>query len=333
MRVILVGNYGAGNIGDEALREYFLSAFPDLEWSVVSASPIGLNELPRLPFGVRSFFSNWVRTISAIKHADALVFGGGTLFTDTESVFASIMWWTYAATARFFGTPYCLAFQGVGPFHSGIARLFTRSVYEHAAFVSVRDEVSLQRIGEWKIKSEPVLTFDPAFLRFSNFAAAEMQRLGPKPGVSAAEHKKGKVLVIIPRWNSTESFYEAIPTYAAEQWDAVRILMLEPSAKEEQVARDLQALFKNAVIVPVGSVSELLEEIAQASLVLTQRYHGAIAAAALNIPFETFSQRKGDKLEALSGILAKKLELFSRLTLGQEALDQCLRKCIRLSGA
>ncbi len=315
MQCVLVGNYGAKNIGDEALREYFLSAFPDVDWRVISANPSAPSELPRLPCGIRSLFGNWLKTLRAIRKADALVFGGGTLFTDTESIFACVMWWIYTVAARFHGTKYALAFQGVGPFHSPIARSFAKSAYTHASFITVRDEESLKRVGEWKTKVRPIRTFDPALKRFSEAT--------PNPRV--------KTLVVIPRWNSTESFFEAIPTYAKEEWDGVRVLMMEPSTKEESVARDIAALFPKAEVIALRSVQELLTEVSAASLVLTQRYHGAIAAAALNVPFETLPQRPGDKLDALSGILAKKAELFSWLTLGQESLGEFLRKSIRLS--
>ena len=34
MRLLLVGNYGVGNLGDEALREYFLKRFPEVQGEV-----------------------------------------------------------------------------------------------------------------------------------------------------------------------------------------------------------------------------------------------------------------------------------------------------------
>lgn len=74
MHCVLIGNYGVGNFGDEALKEYFLSAFPDITWSVVSARPSG-EELPRLPGGFRSLFSHWWKTLGAIRNTDAVVFG------------------------------------------------------------------------------------------------------------------------------------------------------------------------------------------------------------------------------------------------------------------
>ena len=115
MRCVLVGNYSVGNIGDEALKEYFLSEFPDISWSVVSANPTDPRDVPRLPLGIRSLFTNWWKTINAIRHADALIFGGGSLFTDIESVWACVIWRAYALLASWCKVPVMLAFQGAGP--------------------------------------------------------------------------------------------------------------------------------------------------------------------------------------------------------------------------
>jgi len=74
MRLLLVGNYGVGNLGDEALKEYFLTRFPEIDWIVVSANP-RTGEVARLPMGIRSFFwLRWMATLRAYREADGVVF-------------------------------------------------------------------------------------------------------------------------------------------------------------------------------------------------------------------------------------------------------------------
>jgi polysaccharide pyruvyl transferase WcaK-like protein len=55
----------------------------------------------------------------------------------------------------------------------------------------------------------------------------------------------------------------------------------------------------NGVVVPIRTVDDLVREIGTSSFVLTQRYHGALAALALGIPFEAVAQGEGDKLADL----------------------------------
>lgn len=316
MRCVLVGNYGAGNIGDEALREYFLTAFPGVTWTVVSARP-RQGEVPRLPLGPFSFFSPWWKTLSAIKNADALVFGGGSLFTDLESVKACVLWWMYAGAARFFGTPYMLAFQGVGPFRTAFGRMLAASAVRHAAFLSVRDEESLERVRDLGAGAEPILTFDPAFALF-------------------AAHRKsapaGQSLVIIPRANSNGRFFAAVSEKLRGQWDGISILLLEPE-REGGVARRLQAIAPGARVAPVRSVGQLLTEMAPASSAIVQRYHGALAALAMNIPVEIVPQGAGDKMEALNTKITEQgsqsQRWLSAIDSGKKALEDILKTLAR----
>lgn len=285
MRCVLVGNYGVGNIGDEALREYFLFAFPDVEWLVVSANPKNSTDIPRLPMGIRSFFTPWWKTIFAIRSADAVVFGGGSLFTDIESVWACVLWRMYAIVAKFFGTPYILAFQGVGPFLTKLGERLASKTYEEAAAISVRDEDSMQRLASMKMRASPVVSFDPAFAYF-----IERGRSLPQ--------KEGRNLVIIPRLNSKQNFFDRAFEFASSKWDSITIVLLEPE-KEQKVARHLAALLPSSTIVKIHSVDELLAAVSGASFVFSQRFHGALAALALQKEFEVLPQKEGDKMDTL----------------------------------
>jgi hypothetical protein len=54
------------------------------------------------------------------------------------------------------------------------------------------------------------------------------------------------------------------------------------------------------LIVPIRSVMDLETALADVSLIVTQRYHGAVAALATRTPFETVPQNDGDKLASAS---------------------------------
>ncbi|MEK7137506.1 MAG: polysaccharide pyruvyl transferase family protein, partial [Patescibacteria group bacterium] len=142
MQYLLVGNYGVSNAGDEILREYFLERFPEIDWKVLSAHP-EKGEFPRFPAGLRSFFSlRWLSTLRELRKADGMVFGGGSLLTDTESVRACFIWFLHAAAAWLLHKPIILAFQGIGPFRTKAGEWCSRWVVRRAAFISVRDEES-----------------------------------------------------------------------------------------------------------------------------------------------------------------------------------------------
>ena len=313
MQCVLVGNYGVGNIGDEALREYFLSEFPEIEWVCVSASPKGEHEVPRLPLGLRSLVAPWWRTISAIRSADALIFGGGSLFTDVESVWACLLWRSYASLATLFGTPYMLAFQGAGPWKTALGRRLARKTYLHASFISVRDAESLQRVRGLGEVKDPVLTFDPAFALFAKY---------PKTPVT------NRTLIISPRANSSEQFFASVSDRLKTKWDAVRVLLMEPQ-EERGVADRLRTMIPSCSVVEITSVSQLLMEIGGATEAVVQRFHGALAALALDVPFEIVPQAPKDKMAALSEAVKSagaREEWLVFVSKGAEELRSALQK-------
>lgn len=313
MKCVLVGNYGVGNIGDEALKEYFLSEFPEIEWSVVSANTAEKRDTPRLPLGVRSLFTPWWKTISKIRHADALVFGGGSLFTDIESVWACVIWRTYAILASWFRVPVMLAFQGAGPWKTDLGLRLAKKTYQSAAFISVRDEDSLRRLEVFRLSHQPTLSFDPAFAFFATH---------PRSTV-------GQRLVLIPRANSNEKFFEEAQKKLSENFSDVRILLMQPDDTERRVGERLKAMCSApASVIELTSVQHLLDEVSTASEVLSQRFHGTLAAFAMGVPARSVPQHAGDKMDTLNERMndgSARTALLTTVKTGADSLRQGMR--------
>lgn len=280
LRCILVGNYGADNIGDEVLKEYFLASFPDVRWTVTGI------DVPRLPFGIRSFFRCWPKTLLTYACSDCVVFGGGSLFTDSESVFACVLWWWHGFVAWMLGKPVLLAFQGVGPFRTTFGERCARFVFQRATFISVRDEASMKRVQEWKTVCAPVLTADPALLLFSRFGSVRKLR--------------GR-LTIIPRTHLPSTFRALVEKALAEKPCEVQIVLMQPK-DERKIAADLSRLLgavPHRLFAP-STTEALLTCIGSSTQVVSARYHGALAALALGVPVTVCPQVSGDKLDMLS---------------------------------
>jgi polysaccharide pyruvyl transferase WcaK-like protein len=310
MRCLLIGNYGVGNIGDEALREYFETTFKDIDWLVMTAHGKGEREVCRMPFGLRSFFRPWWRTIAQMRRCDAVIYGGGSLFTDVESAKACGIWWWQAVWARMLGVPVLMAFQGVGPVNTRLGCWLTQWVLCRCVFLSVRDEKSVERA--YKVAG-PVMTikvvqsFDPVFGLLLRKKSQRTQKL-----------------LIIPRANSTSAFFEeAVQAAHQRTWQEVSILLMHPQSDRpvaEMLIEKLKPL--NVKVVDVLSLTQLAEEVATGELVITQRYHGGIAALALDVPFMAVSQSEGDKLESLRGLQAEKCG--QQVAMGEQALRDAL---------
>ena len=316
MKYLLVGNYGVENLGDEALKDYFLKSFPEVNWAVVSARPQP-GEYLRFPAGLRSLLSPWWKTFGALIKSDGMVLGGGSLFTDAESIYACFLWWWQIFFARLFRKKVILAFQGIGPFRTSLGAFFARSVVRSATSISVRDEESFERVKTWfspadrSAKREGsnknvVQTFDPVF--------------------SVVQSDKTEVedcnnLVIIPRNNSSISFIEkANKLIDSGKWNEVVILSLKPDDPEEQkVCESLEEK-----VIPIRTLCDLETEVQKASKVLSQRYHGALVALALGKEFEVVEQQKGDKLYVLESLKGNHVRCSELIRNGEEELRRAM---------
>jgi polysaccharide pyruvyl transferase WcaK-like protein len=310
MRYVLIGNYGVQNLGDEALKEYFLRSFPGHTWQVVSARPEA-GELSRLPLGLRSLRGNWRQTVQAIRESDSVVFGGGSLFTDTESLKACILWGLHAYVAHFLKRPIILAFQGIGPFRTRIGEAIARWVASRAVFISVRDDASFAQVARWKLNTKVIQSFDPIFSLINQ----EKQR-----------YRSQKVFIVIPRRNSGKILEERTRALCAIiPWERVQILSLQPSDPAEAAYCQSLATTLKADIVPIQTLSALTQAVGGASFVLSERYHGALAALALGIPFEVIPRDRKDKLASLVLNVGNTNELKRRVHEGEEALRKVLK--------
>lgn len=308
---LLVGNYGVGNLGDEALKEYFLDTFPEIDWKVLSANP-GVGEYARFPGGIRSFLGfGWVKTLKALRQSEGMVFGGGSLFTDAESSYACFLWWIHVLFARLCGKKVVLAFQGIGPFHPSAARMFARKAVRAAHHISVRDVLSYERVQSFGMSTKVVQTFDPVF------SLIHKQK---------TDGSTQKILIVIPRFNSGESFQKMLQDLLQKQvWEGVTILSMQPGDHREQkycleVAESLGNL---ARYVETLTVSSLVQEVSKGSAVLTERFHGGIVALALEKELHVVSQKEGDKLSTLRSLDIS--ELQDRIRVGEVALRSALQ--------
>lgn len=319
MRCLLVGNYGTDNLGDEALRDYFTQTFSDIEWTVLSAAPKADNELPRLPGGLRSLFgTSWLKTVRAIRRSDAVVFGGGSLFTDVESVYACYLWFLHAFVARLFGKPVVLASQGMGPYKTTSGEWCARWAARHSAFISVRDEESAKRVESWGLDHKCVQTFDPVFLAMGKYK----NKLSSK-----------NVFIVIPRHNSSSILHIEAQKYASAKYNGlpVHILLMQPDdVREQGIAKVLSEALPGSVIFPVRTLDELMSEVTAANFVLTQRFHGALASLAVGVPTHILPQGAGDKLSTLVRFTGEApddvSEMSQRALNGENALRETLVK-------
>jgi polysaccharide pyruvyl transferase CsaB len=181
-KIVICGNYGATNIGDEAILAGILKSiheiFPaerenPIAITVLSANPEnttalhGVKSVPLLPAGPRSFlkglFSGTIfKTIDAIRTCDGFILGGGGLFNE-EKPMSIIIWGLQAKFALLFGKPLFCAGQSVNELNNFFSRWMVRSLFSRCRAVSVRDKSS-QKVLHGLGLPGPEVYADPAFV-------------------------------------------------------------------------------------------------------------------------------------------------------------------------
>lgn len=143
-KVLLVGNYGVSNLGDDMLMHSSILQLESLgiEYKLVCPGQI-LNSLALPPAGVRSLLSfKWLDFFKELKSCDSVVFGGGGLLNPEEpgSIF---IWGQVIAWAKIFGKDVCMAGQSFSRINYFVKKL----IYE-VEVISVRDEYSFNLIKD-----------------------------------------------------------------------------------------------------------------------------------------------------------------------------------------
>jgi polysaccharide pyruvyl transferase CsaB len=175
--MLICGNYGNGNIGDEAILRALIQKYgKTYKLTVISADPSQTHRahkikvVHRFPGGIRSKLHSLLsprgrkrlkETKRAVDKCDVFLLGGGTLLTDTP--LRSILIWSKQVEPAFqAGKEVWVYANGIGPLHTRTAQGIASSILKRAHKVTVRDFRSIEwtkKLGCHKARKvlDPVL--------------------------------------------------------------------------------------------------------------------------------------------------------------------------------
>jgi polysaccharide pyruvyl transferase WcaK-like protein len=292
-KIAFLGFYGRNNFGDD-LFGFILQAIcasrRGLGAQVVGASPKReLGSAFRLPVvqrfwtapGARGALARCMTYAAAIACADAVVFGGGTLFGASASV-GFVRFTTRVSS--WLRRPVAALGVSVGPFISDERRLAFASVIKQLSSIAVRDESSVEAVSALSGKRPPNLG-DLAFSLPAIYTPA------------SSRERTRTLLISIHLDEYTDAVLEILG-----EVDRSRLVdeVLFVSLDEESVAAtgDIARLFEPKHVRVSryrydGSITEVIDRLANASCVVTSKLHGAITSYVYNVPALLFCyQRK-----------------------------------------
>ncbi len=298
-KILIIGNYVAGNLGDDAilggiLTELSLLGFNGsigiLGGELKTSSEIykKISRAKLFPSGLRSHlnFFEKAKTKRALDWADLVILGGGGLMVDEESLKAPWIWASQARAVRKKGKPYLCYGQSIGPLHKAWNQELAEEFFKNAKGVHVRDAASQEWLEKRGIESS--LGTDPAWAWLSN---------------QSSKHGKSKILLISLRtWadhskESWASILEASQEFCSEHSFKPVLLSMEPLNSKEQ--EELNAL--GMELLSLDSAQSTFRAMQNASLAITMRLHAGIFAMAAGLPTlaMSYSSKVKDQFESL----------------------------------
>ncbi len=158
MKTLIIGNFGAGNIGDELILN---AALEDYSNVVVMTSDAEASQtfcekrfecVRFFPTGIRSglsylFKKDYRDSVRRLKEVDQIVFPGGGLFAiKFRAVF---LWFVVYLWCRWYlkGKPVHFLHQGVDKELGFFSKMYTRIAFQGAEKVSTRDQSSAEALN------------------------------------------------------------------------------------------------------------------------------------------------------------------------------------------
>lgn len=291
MKIVIAGNYGAKNLGDEMILEGILEVLkivaPEAKITVLSGNPeetkekYQINSVPKYPAGIRSFIKSLFnkKTDKAVKECDFFILGGGGLFGNL-SFKANIIWGIQAQKAYHNNKPVIIYGQSVELPKDIFQKFIVRNIFKKAAMIVVRDDESKKVLKVLGIKNPIYTVHDLAFRKQYEF-------------IKPAERSDEAIVSLRYMKNLSEKFKNEIADFldylVGGKNFKVKFIDFQRES-DHKIHKDIINRLKSGKdkiehINCIKNTEELLEHFSKAKLVLGMRLHSLISAVKTETPF------------------------------------------------
>lgn len=327
-KVLICGNYGVENIGDELILRALLERWGEsaditvlCPFSKQVTQKYNIPAIRLWPTGIRS----WLRSIltgkgradrsatqKAIKECDQFILGSGTLLTD-EPWKSLWIWGRQMEWAYHFKKTVNVHASGIGPFRGYLSQKWARRLLSRTETITVRDKRSQEWVKKLLGRSctvvrDPVMEWN-------------------MPEVKKPKNFPAKYTIIVPRYwkrqneQITRLFRDFIKKFMDGNKDQMVILIPfeRTSVQEQKMIRNIAAGNESSRQVMVwndyDSELEVLGAIQHAESLIGMRLHSLILAEKCKIPFVGIATM--EKLQGFGEEVHKKKQIIAleKLTL------------------
>ncbi len=312
MNILICGNYGATNIGDELILKGLLRCIFDKDHivTVLSNNPLetskryNVKSVYFLPTGFRSFlyaictFSLFKSLYAYIK-TDEFIFGGGGLMQD-EKPRAIFIWSVHIALALLLRKKIKILGNSVGPLNKKWSRGLVRFLFNKAEELTVRDAISKKLLKDIDVKKEIAVVED---------FALKLEIQSPKPPLSRGLY----IILSLRDWltgkekQKFESELISLINYLTQEkhYEIIAIPFEKLRDDDERYLNYIQGKVLNKKMFHVqkysSNVNKIFELYQGAKCVIGMRLHSIILAEKFKKPFIalTYSDKVKDFCESI----------------------------------
>lgn len=285
-QVLISGYYGYGNMGDDTIlhticREY--GEFCDL--TVLSMTPrktakdYGISAIPR--------FSLW-KLHGAMRHAELLLFGGGSLLQDRTSTRSLLYYLAVIRMALRRGLPVVVYANGIGPVRGKLSRRLVAKTLDRVTAITLRDQDSLLELQAMGLRRrDAVVTADPVF-SLDPVSQEKARALLDQTGIPRELPLMG-ISLRSSSQQEAEKLAELYDGICRETGLVPVFLCMQPSVDFPAAQRVMEKMQVKGYLLPEEiSAREMMGIIGCMELVTSMRLHALIFAAAAGTPVMGF---------------------------------------------
>ncbi len=281
-KTVMLGYYGYGNSGDDALLGSIIS---DIKEVMPDFAPIVLShdvQATQRAFGVECADRFNIKQVTdAFKRSNVLLLGGGSLIQDVTSTKSLLYYLWCIKLAKKFGLKVMLYANGIGPIVKEENKKRAAKVLETVDIITLRDEESAEFLTELGVtKPQIVVTADPAF----SFGG-ECEDISGEFGIEG-----DYVCMSVRNWPDADAKVlggiAQMCDYIVSNYSITPVFVPMQFEKDLNPAKTVAARMENksVVIHKKLSVKQIVSLIKHSKAVVSVRLHMLIFGAAAGVP-------------------------------------------------
>ena len=290
INLLIAGYHGFGNCGDEAILKAMTTNIrglaEDVDITALSHNP----EFTKTEYNIKSVQRfNVFQVLSAIKHSDIILSGGGTLLQNGTSTRSLLYYLSIIKLAKLFRKRVMLYANGIGPVTGKFNQRLVRSVINTVDVITLREKLSEADLRNIGVSNPNVTVTADAAFKLKSIGDDEAESLLLAEGFE--DRGKPRIGVSVRAWSKAK-YGDDYVTKIAKACDCIAdtgkeiifIPMQFPS--DIAISKRVASMMKNKsyILMKKYTPAEILGIVGRVDAMVSMRLHTLIFAAVKNIP-------------------------------------------------